>query len=86
MSCDHFVTRGRVREEGSWCASCGEKVFDVEERECRDCIHSKELAGNERISGGWICRKLLMAIIPDMHVTYRIEKGSCFEDKPWKQL
>ena len=28
---------------------------------------------------GSICRKHLMAVVPDMHVTYMERTGSCFE-------
>jgi hypothetical protein len=73
VSCRHTVTRGRENEKGSWCVDCGVKVFDVDERECKDCKHFFTRPFN--YSG---CRKHLMAVSPDMHVTYKIEDGSCW--------
>jgi len=53
---------------------CGEKIHEEETNRCCLCKHS------EKLFSGWICRKNLMAILPDMHVTYEISKGSCFEN------
>lgn len=71
--CKHIITTGKRGEKGSWCKSCGLKVWDVDHRECKDCQHFFRSIG---YTG---CRKHLMAVLPDMHVTFNIEKGSCFE-------
>lgn len=71
--CKCTVTEGD--NTGSWCVECGRKVLTVDKRECKDCIHSKKLID------GWICKKHLMSIIPNMHVTFHTEEGSCFEYK-----
>lgn len=73
VNCPHTVTRGKEGEKGSWCESCGEKVYDVDRRECKDCKHFFETIN---YTG---CRKHLMAVIPTMNVTYKIEKGTCWE-------
>lgn len=73
VSCRHTVTQGREGEKGSWCVECGRKVWDVETRECQDCQHYFKTID---YTG---CRKHLMAVIPTMNVTYRIEKGSCWK-------
>jgi hypothetical protein len=73
--CDHQWTRGRPGEKGSWCRDCGTKVFEVDDRECRGCEQAKQLFD------GWICRRHLMAITPDMHVTFRLVDGSCWTER-----
>lgn len=72
MECKHTITQGREGQSGSWCNACGEKVLDVDDSECRDCSHARKLLT------GWICNKHLMAISPDMHVTFKISEGSCW--------
>jgi len=72
MTCRHIITQSRVGEDGSWCVGCGEKIYDVDERECKDCLY------HSRLPGGSICRKHLMVVVPGMHVTFRIADGSCF--------
>jgi hypothetical protein len=74
MTCKHTITRGREGQNGSWCIECGEKILGVDERECQNCTYAEKL-----LVGGWICNKKLMSILPDMHVTFKISEGSCFE-------
>jgi hypothetical protein len=74
--CKHLISQGRDGEQGSWCIDCGEKVLEVEWRECRHCAHFK---ATHTIP---ICTKKLMAVLPDMHVTYRFDKGTCWEEIP----
>ncbi len=73
MPCRHTISQGRAGEDGSWCRACGEKVLDVDPRECRNCSHYSALLT------GPICRQHLMRVTPDMHVTYRIAEGTCFK-------
>jgi hypothetical protein len=73
--CQHTVTQGKDGKLGSWCVACGAKAWEVDDRECQHCAHAKKLIG------GWICNRHLMAISPSMHVTFSIEKGSCWESK-----
>lgn len=70
--CRHIVTKGIEGLSGSWCIECGEKIFDDESRECKDCIHFSDA------SGRGICKKHLMAVAPDMKVTYEIKRGTCW--------
>lgn len=73
MACDRcFTTQGRVGEKGSWCTSCGEKRFDVDDRQCGGCKH---YSSHGRTG---ICRHHLMYVSPEMHVTYKVSEGSCF--------
>ncbi len=72
MDCKHTITQGRNGESGSWCNACGEKVFSVDDRECKDCAFAKKLID------GWVCNKHLMAISPGMKVTYKISDGTCW--------
>lgn len=72
VNCQHTITRGKEGEKGSWCTECGIKVFDVDDRECKDCVH---FFGSHCYHG---CGKHLMAVVPDMHVTFEIEKGTCW--------
>jgi len=76
MTCQHTFTRGRENELGSWCISCGEKIFDVDPRECRDCLHHK------RLIDGSICTKHMMGVSPDMHVYFKIVNGTCWTENP----
>lgn len=48
------------------------RVHDVP---CGECRHARELIN------GWICRKHLMAITANMHVTYGGSTVLCFEAK-----
>ncbi len=45
------------------------------DRPCSECRHSQQLVD------GWICRKHLMAITADMHVSYTESSPLCFEDR-----
>ena len=54
------------------CAACGSKVYDVDERQCQDCTHSRKLWD------GTICNKHLMRVTPDMNVTFQIADGTCW--------
>jgi hypothetical protein len=74
--CNHTSTQGRDGEKGSWCVDCGEKVYEVDKRECKDCEHFFSRPLN--YSG---CRKHLMAVTPDMHVTFKITDGTCWESR-----
>ena len=71
--CGSCRSQGKEGEKGSWCSECGHKVFEVDDRECKDCKHFFNSPG---YTG---CRKHLMSVIPTMNVTYEIENGSCFE-------
>ena len=73
--CSHTITQGRAGEVGSWCCACGQKVYDVDERECGSCVH------HSRLIGGSICKKHLMAITVDMRVTFKISEGTCWGKK-----
>jgi hypothetical protein len=75
-TCKHAITQGRDGEKGSWCCACGQKIYEVDARECRDCKHSSNATGI------WSCRKHLMMISANMHVYYKITDGTCFEDRP----
>jgi hypothetical protein len=73
--CNCTITQGRKDERGSWCVSCGRKVYDVETRPCSGCQHYRKAVL------GSICVRHLMTVVPDMLVTFEIEKGSCWESK-----
>lgn len=75
MDCAHTWTRTEAGKTGSWCTDCGVKVYDVDPRECKDCAH------HERLIGGSICRKHLMGVTQDMHVTFKIAEGSCWTQR-----
>lgn len=75
MECIHTMTQGRKGERGSWCMACGVKVYDVDERQCQDCAHSRKLFD------GTICKKHLMGVPPSMNVTFKIVDGSCWTAK-----
>ena len=72
VECQHPWTQGRKGECGLWCGVCGVKVYDVDERQCQDCTHSRKLLD------GTICNKHLMRVTPDMNVTFKIAEGSCW--------
>lgn len=72
-ACERGITQGRKGERGSWCVACGLKIYDVDDRQCKDCRHSQKLLD------GTICNKHLMRVAPDMNVTFRIVDGSCWE-------
>ena len=79
--CEHTITAGRAGEKGDWCVNCGIKVHAVHDRACGECIHHKRI-GADGFGGHSICRKHLMAVTTDMHVTYSLLKrdGLCFEE------
>lgn len=79
MTCQHIVTKGKAGKTGSWCTNCGDKVYELETRECKDCKSYFERLGN--YSG---CRKHLMAVSPTMKATYEIKKGTCFSSNDIK--
>jgi len=74
-NCKHLATKGKDNENGSWCIDCGLKIYDVDINECQYCKHFKKL----KIDNHTMCTKLLMAVLPDMHVTFKIVNGTCFE-------
>ena len=77
QECQHTKTQGRAGERGLWCCACGVKVYDVDERQCKDCAHSR------CNSLYWMaCMKHLMGISPDMNVMFKVVDGSCWEPKP----
>jgi hypothetical protein len=59
-----------------WCVNCDTKVYDLESRQCNECIHFKAIPYNIPI-----CKKKLMGVTTDMHVTYKVTEGTCFEPK-----
>jgi hypothetical protein len=71
-TCQHTITESRAGERGSWCRACGEKIYDVDPRECQDCAHHK------RLIDGSICSKHLMAVTRTMHVTFKVANGTCW--------
>ena len=75
MPCPHTVTGSRPGKPGIWCLAdgCESQVYDVDPRECKDCRHYK------RLIDGSICRKHLIAVVPDMHVMFKISEGTCWE-------
>ncbi len=70
--CNHWITQ---RDK---CVECGGTVYTTETRACSECtcfrITSANIFGN--IS---TCKKKLMTVLPDMHVYYKIDEGTCFE-------
>jgi ribosomal protein L37E len=74
VSCKHSIIRGKEGEKGSWCIACGKKAYEVETRQCGDCIHSKDVGMNKILT----CKKKLMGVLPDMNVTYKTSEGSCW--------
>jgi len=74
-SCRHIMSQGREGEKGSWCCACGVKVLDVEARQCSDCKQSQTIWGRT------ICNRHMMYVTPDMHVTFKVSEGSCWEAK-----
>lgn len=82
--CCHSVTQGREGFSGSWCASCGAKVYEVHDRPCGECRHFKLDPGANVIG---ICSPKLMTVTSTMLVTYAIDAhpaerpGLCFEPK-----
>lgn len=47
--------------------------YKTEKRECKDCKRYRiDMWGS-------FCSKKLMSVIPQMHVTYKISEGTCFE-------
>lgn len=61
----------------SWSAT-GDGNYEasfIETRPCSGCQHYK------RLIDGSICRKHLMAVPPDMFVTYMERVGTCWEAK-----
>lgn len=50
----------------------------TEKRPCKDCRHSKKLPNVLHLA--WICKKKLMQITSDMHVSYDADDGTCFEE------
>lgn len=75
-ACDHTITRGREGETGSWCVSCGVKVWEVHDRPCGECSHF------EKTEWGSMCRKHFMRVTPSLKVTFNLidpKRALCFE-------
>lgn len=75
QECKHIVSRGRDGELGSWCVRCGVKVLEVEWRACKHCIHFME--SDKHFFPR--CKKKGMSVLPDLHVTYKVGEGTCWE-------
>jgi len=73
--CNHYITKGKIGEKGSWCVFCGKKILDVNKATCQYCKYSK------KIFNGWVCAKFLMFIQPDLNATFKVENGTCFKSK-----
>lgn len=52
------------------------KGYTVEEHTCSECLQFEAITGNIPI-----CKKKLMSVAPEMHVTYKDEEGTCFEER-----
>lgn len=76
--CDCIVTQCRKGEKGSWCVKCGIKVYDVENRPCKDC---KSFRNGSFGSFNSYCANKLMGVTSLMNVTFKIEEGTCFIPK-----
>ena len=72
-NCKHTVTQGRDGEKGFWCVNCGVKVFEVEARSCGNCKHIREAFR------GFYCGHHRMNVSRQMHVTYKVIEGTCFD-------
>jgi len=60
------------------CIDCGKLIFATENRVCGDCKCSTPT----NCRGTWnYCNKKLIKVKKNMTVYYKIEEGSCFEDK-----
>lgn len=74
MSCNHTMTQGKKGEKGWWCTDCGEKVMDVETRQCKDCKYCFATPGYHG------CKKHMMRVTPTMNVTFDVKQGTCWEE------
>lgn len=77
--CKHTVTQGKLGQQGSWCVGCGTKIYEVHTEPCMGCAHYRR--DTERTG---ICRKHLMRVTANMHVTYALlpmhgQSGLCFQ-------
>ena len=74
--CRHTQTQGRPGEKGYWCLDCGAKAMEIEKNACGSCknFHKSQI-------GFSYCTKLSMAVAEDLFITYKIQKGSCWEQK-----
>lgn len=70
------MTKGRDGKTGSWCVDCGKKIYAVDRRECQHCMHFKPMEWSSPI-----CTHHGMTVTATMHVTYAVEKGTCFKPK-----
>jgi len=73
--CSHCVTMHKENESGLFCVLCGDKIYEKEINRCCLCKYSKKLWL------GWVCKKKLMTIDPDMRILYKISDGSCFQKR-----
>lgn len=76
-NCQCTVTQTREGETGSWCVACGRKVYEVDERECGGCSQYRDAFG-----GGGRCDLHRMRVSRQMHVTFKVEDGTCFTPSP----
>lgn len=67
-NCDHRITKN------DRCVQCGKLVFVKEKRKCCECRNFKDMGPIP------ICTKKLMGVTRNMHVCYRIDEGTCFEE------
>ena len=89
-NCAHTITRGRAGEKGTWCDACGAQDLAVHDQPCQQCRHHKRY-GPGGFGGHSSCLKLLMAVTPDLHVSYHLEPsigrpGLCFEQASEEEL
>lgn len=77
-TCQHTLTRTRA-DGSSWCESCGIKVYDIDPRECQHCAHFKDLGPTQ--DNHCICTWHMMGVARSMHVTFAVDKGTCFKER-----
>jgi predicted RNA-binding Zn-ribbon protein involved in translation (DUF1610 family) len=73
--CNHTATQKKEKDTAYYCIECGEKVLEIDHRECQHCRNFKNM-GMFEIP---ICKKKLMGVTRTMHVTYYVKDGSCWE-------
>lgn len=71
--CLHEKTTPRDSEPGIFCRDCGEKLYELEPRECQYCVSFRPTLPLNT------CHKKTEPVFRSMHALFKVGEGTCFE-------
>ena len=74
-NCLHEKATGRNSEQGLFCSDCGEKLYELEPRECQYRVSFRPTLPFNT------CHKKTESVFRNMHALFKVGEGTCFENK-----